>query len=313
MPQSQLNLATKAAWLSYIGGYTQGQVAKRLNISTAKANRLIAYAHANNVVKIFIEGEIIECVELEEKIMSAFNLNSCTVVPTIDDELDEFNAIGTVGASFLHQLFKQSKNTVIGIGKGRTLSSVVEHLPHVHTQNLKFASVSGGLTRRFSTNPFDVIHRIAERTTSEAYFLPVPYMAKNKQEKDMLLSQQSVNQMLDFAKTASIYIVGIGSIQSNSHVHETGLIEEKTWQSMVDKNAVGDFMGEFMDKEGKKIDDKANLLSLGLSTKDIKGKKVIAIVGGGSKGIATLAALKTNTITDLIINEKSAKQLVKNM
>ena len=313
MPQSQLNLATKAAWLSYVGGYTQEQVAKRLNVSTAKANRLIAYAHAHNVVKIFIEGEIVECVELEEKIMSAFKLNSCTVVPTIDDELDEFNAIGTIGASFLHQLFKQSKNTVIGIGKGRSLSSVVEHLPHIQTQNLKFASVSGGLTRRFSTNPFDVIHRIAERTTSEAYFLPVPYMAKDKQEKDMLLSQQSVNQMLDFAKTASIYIVGIGSIQSNSHVHETGLIEEKTWQLMIDKNAVGDFMGEFMDKQGRPITDQANLLSLGLSTRDIKGKKVIAIVGGSKKGIATLAALKTNTITDLIINEKSAKQLVNNM
>jgi DNA-binding transcriptional regulator LsrR (DeoR family) len=313
MPQSQLNLATKAAWLSYVGGYTQGQVAKRLNVSTAKANRLIAYAHANNVVKIFIEGEIVECVELEEEIMSTFNLNSCTVVPNIDDELDEFNAIGTVGASFLHQLFKQSKDTVIGIGKGRTLSSVVEHLPHVHTENLKFASVSGGLTRRFSTNPFDVIHRIAERTYSEAYFLPVPYMAKNKQEKDMLLSQQSVIQMLDFAKTASTYIVGIGSVESNSHVHESGLIEEKTWQIMLDKNAVGDFMGEFMDKDGEQIDDKANLLSLGLSTQDIKGKQVIAIVGGSKKGIATLAALKTNTITDLIINEKSAKQLVNNM
>jgi DNA-binding transcriptional regulator LsrR (DeoR family) len=313
MPQSQLNLATKAAWLSYVGGYTQGQVAKRLNVSTAKANRLIAYAHANNVVKIFIEGEIVECVELEEKIISTFNLSSCTVVPNIDDELDEFNAIGTVGASFLHQLFKQSKNTVIGIGKGRTLSSVVEHLPHVHTHNLKFASVSGGLTRRYSTNPFDVIHRIAERTHSEAYFLPVPYMAKDKQEKDMLLSQQSVIQMLDFAKTASVYIVGIGSIESNSHVHETGLIEEKTWQIMVEKNAVGDFMGEFMDEQGKHIIDKANLLSLGLSTQDIKDKQVIAIVGGRKKGIATLAALKTNTITDLIINEKSAKQLVNNM
>lgn len=313
MPTTQLNLATKAAWLSYVGGYTQTQVAKRLNVSTAKANRLIAFAHANNVVKIFIEGEIVECVELEEKIIQAFELSSCTVVPTIDTDMDEFNAIGTAGAAFLYQLFKNTKNTVIGIGKGRTLSSVVEHLPHIQTENLKFASVSGGLTRRFSTNPFDVIHRIAERTNSEAYFLPVPYMAKNQQEKQMLLSQQSVNQMLDFAKTASIFIVGIGSIQSNAHVHETGLIEESTWNSMLEKQAVGDFMGCFMDKNGKKINDESNQLSLGLSTNDIKGQKVIAIVGGANKGIATLAALKTNSITDLIINEESAKQLVNKM
>ena len=313
MSTNQLNMATKAAWLSYVGGYTQGEVAKRLNVSSAKAHRLIAYAHANNIVKIFIEGEIVECVELEEKIIKAFALISCTVVPTLDTEMDEFDAVGTAGASFLYQLFKKSKNTVIGIGKGRTLSSVVEHLPHMQTENLKFASVSGGLTRRFSTNPFDVIHRIAERTHSEAYFLPVPYMAKDQQEKQMLLSQLSVIQMLDFAKTASVFIVGIGSIQSNAHVHETGLIEESTWNSMLDKHAVGDFMGCFMDDKGHQIIDKANQLSLGLSTQDIKGKKVIAIVGGANKGIATLAALRTNTITDLIINEESAKQLVNHM
>lgn len=313
MSNEQLNLATKAAWLSYVGGYTQSEVAKRLNVSSAKAHRLIAYAHTNNIVKIFIEGEIVECVELEEKITKNFALNSCTVVPTIDKDLNDFNAIGTAGAAFLHQLLKKTNNTVIGIGKGRTLSSVVEHLPNVKTENLKFVSVSGGLTRKFSTNPFDVIHRIAERTNAEAYFLPVPYMAKDQQEKQMLLSQQSVTQMLNFAKTASTYIVGVGSIESNAHVHETGLIEERIWKTMVNKKAVGDFMGCFMDKEGQKIKDQANELSLGLSTSDIQDRQIVAIVGGANKGIATLAALRTNVITDLIINEESAKQLIKNL
>ncbi len=310
MSSIQLDLATRAAWLVYVGGYTQGQVAKRLNVSTAKAHRLIAYAHANNVVKIFIEGGIIECVEIEEKIINTFGLDSCTVVPKIDTDIDDFNAIGTAGAAFLHQLLKKVKNSVIGIGKGRSLSAVVEHLPYMRTENLQFASVSGGLTRKFSTNPFDVIHHIAERTHAEAYFLPVPYMAKDQQEKDMLISQQSVIQMLEFAKKASIFIVGIGSIESNAHIHEIGLIEEDTWVRMVKKKAVGDFMGCFLDKSGNKIIDKANELSLGLSTQDIKGQQVIAIVGGANKGKATLAALKTNTITDLIISEESAKQIL---
>ena len=313
MSNQQLNLATKAAWLSYIGGYTQSQVAKRLNISTAKANRLISLAHENNLVKIFVEGDTVECVALEEQISQKFALKSCTVVPEFDNEQSEFHAVGSAGANFLHQLFKKSKQTIIGIGKGRSLSSVVEHLPKIKANQLKFVSVSGGLTRKFSTNPFDVIHKIAERTTSEAYFLPVPYMAKDSQEKNMLLQQPSVMQMLDFAKKASVFIVGIGSIQSNAHVHETGLIEESTWQTMRTKKAVGDFMGEFLDKQGHKIADKSNDLSLGLNCQDIQGKKVIAIVGGKNKGIATLAALKTNTITDLIIGEESAKQLKMNM
>ena len=307
----QLNFATKAAWLSYVGGYTQTEVAKRLNVSSAKAHRLIAFAHTNNIVKIFIEGEIIECVELEEQLLKEFKLNSCHVAPKIDNDLENFNSVGTVAASFLYRIFKSEQHSVIGIGKGRTLSAAVENLPRIKSKNLQFVSVSGGLTRKFSTNPYDVLHRISERTGAEAYFLPVPYMAKDKQEKKMLLAQQSVIQMLDFAKTAKIFIVGLGSIEGNAHVHQNGLIEETIWQTMVANDAVGDFMGSFLDKNGNQITHLDNQLSLGLSTKDIKGKQVIAIVGGLHKACATLAALKTETITDLIISEQTAKQLSK--
>ena len=309
--KQQLHLATKAAWLSYIGGYTQSQVAKKLNISSAKAHRLIALAHSENIVKIFIEGEIIECVKLEEKISKAFELTSCTVVPEVEDDIHEFNSTGASGAAFLHNIFKVESNKVIGVGKGRTLTAVLDHLPPIHTDNLKFVSVSGGLTRKFATNPFDVIHKMAERTKSEAYFLPVPYMAKDIEEKQMLLQQQSVKQMLEFAKSASIQIVGIGSIEANAHVHQTGLIEEKTWQATIKHGAVGDFMGIFLDESGKPVEHESNQLALGLTIEDIRGHKVIAIAGGKQKELAIHAALKTNVITDLIIGEDSANKLVK--
>ena len=309
---NQLDLATKAAWLAYIGGYTQSEVAQKLNISSVKAHRLIAQAHANNIVKIFVEGEIIECVELEEKISKQFNLDSCIVAPTIEG-VDSFKSVGAAGASFLYNLLKNNKNKMVGVGKGRSLSAVVENLPHFQTEKIKFVSVSGGLTRRFSTNPYDVIHRLAERTNSEAFFLPVPYMAKDESEKQMLLEQNSVRQMLDFAKQAEIYLVGIGSIESNAHVHESGLIEESIWDKMIKNQAVGDFMGRFLDTNGNELQDSDNNLSLGLSSEDIRGKKVIAIVGGSQKGKVTQAVLQRNIITDLIISEESAKELIKLM
>ncbi len=309
--REQLSLAAKAAWLAYIGGYTQSQVADKLQISSAKAHRLIALAHDHNMVKIFIEGEIVECVELEEQILEQFKLNNCIVVPDMDNEHHEFQAVGAAGADFLYKLLKKSHSAVIGIGKGRTLKSMVDQLPRFHGQDLQFVSVSGGLTRKFSTNPYDVIHRLSEISQSEAYFLPVPYMAKDQNEKNVLLSQQSVKHMLAFAKTADVFVLGLGSMNDNAHVLQTGLIENSIWQKMSDANAVGDFMGTFLDEQGEKISDPLNDLALGLSLEDIKGKRVIAIIGGDDKGAATQAALKTSTITDLIIGEQSARQLIK--
>ena len=42
----EASLATRAAWLHFAGGLTQGEVAARLNVQSTKAHRLIARASA---------------------------------------------------------------------------------------------------------------------------------------------------------------------------------------------------------------------------------------------------------------------------
>ncbi len=53
---SEQSLSIRAAWLAYVGGHTQEQIAKRLRVSRIKAQRLIAAATQNGLVKFFVEG-----------------------------------------------------------------------------------------------------------------------------------------------------------------------------------------------------------------------------------------------------------------
>ena len=41
---AELSLATRAAWLSYVGGLTQEEIASRLSVSRVKVARLVAAA-----------------------------------------------------------------------------------------------------------------------------------------------------------------------------------------------------------------------------------------------------------------------------
>ena len=52
----ELSLASRAAWLSYIGGFRQEDIATRLGISRVKVNRLIALAHRQGLIRVFVEG-----------------------------------------------------------------------------------------------------------------------------------------------------------------------------------------------------------------------------------------------------------------
>lgn len=71
------SLAIRAAWLHYAGGLTQAAVAKRLGVTGVKAHRLIARAVAEGVVKVTIDGEIVECAMLEDQLCARYGLDHC--------------------------------------------------------------------------------------------------------------------------------------------------------------------------------------------------------------------------------------------
>ena len=75
MTDNEDSLAVRAAWLHYVGGFTQSAVAKRLGIPSVKAHRLIARAVAEGVVKVSIDGDIAECVNMEFEISKRFGLD----------------------------------------------------------------------------------------------------------------------------------------------------------------------------------------------------------------------------------------------
>ena len=92
------DLCVRAAWLHYGAGLTQAEVAKRLGVPSLKAHRLIAKANKEGLVRISIEGEIVECVRLEDKMRARFGLQLCEVCPDLDDEPLPLRTLGLAGS-----------------------------------------------------------------------------------------------------------------------------------------------------------------------------------------------------------------------
>lgn len=310
-----LDLATRAAWLSFIGGYTQSEIARRLHVSPAKAHRLIALAQDRGLVKVFIEGAPAECIAHEEALVRRFGLDNCIVAPALDGEKaseGEFASVGAAAARFLHRvLFGLESGALVGVGKGRSLAATIARLPSLKRPDLRFVSVSGSLTRKLSANPFDVVNRLVERTGGEGYYMPVPYLAASDSEKEVLLAQKSVQDMLSLARQAETVIIGIGSLEEDdAHIRQVGMIAAGEWEELKSLHAVGDIMGSFVDIEGHPVDSPVNCHALGLGLEDLRGRRVIAVVGGVAKGKAVVGALRTGIVTDLVLSEEAARWIV---
>src|SRR5690348_8629479 len=78
-------LLVRAAWLSYVGGLTQAQIAKRLGLNRIRVNRMLAQARDEGIVQIRINSKIAGCVALEERLRAMFDLEEAIVVPSPPD------------------------------------------------------------------------------------------------------------------------------------------------------------------------------------------------------------------------------------
>jgi DNA-binding transcriptional regulator LsrR (DeoR family) len=306
----ELSLASRAAWLSYVGGYRQEDIAARLGISRVKVNRLIALAHREGFIRVFVEGNAVECVALEDQIADRFGLSLCQVVPSIGDDDLPIDALASGGARFLLKALERPDLELVGIGHGRTLAATVDRLPRLPRTQVRFVSLLGCLTRNAAANPFDVIHRLAEKAGAEAYFMPVPFFANSVADKQVLMAQKSLMDVFALAQQAELYVVGVGEISARAHMLETGMITPGEFAELSRAGAIGEILGHFVGADGQPVDAALNQRALGLKIEDLKGKEVVAIAGGHGKARAIRAVLSSRVVTGLITDEATARRIV---
>ncbi len=300
-------LATRAAWLYYAGALTQADVAAKLGIAPAKAHRLIARATQAGLVRVFVEGPIGGCIALEEALTAQYGLSVCRVVPALDHPAPNLRATATAAALFLRETFEQGTHRVVGVGHGRTLSNAVDLMPRVPAPQTRLVSLLGGLPRRLSTGPFDVINRLAEKTGADAYLLPVPMFANSPADSDVLRAQRGVAETLALAAEATLMVVGIGAVAEAAFLPMAGMIAAGEVRELRAAGAAGEMLGRYFAADGSLASTILHDRLIALPLPSLRG--VVAVAGGADKIDAINAVLRSHLLTGLITDEPTARRL----
>ncbi|MGF1553343.1 MAG: sugar-binding transcriptional regulator [Paracoccaceae bacterium] len=304
----------RAAWLHFVGGLTQSEVARRLDVPTTRAHRYIARAQSRGLVRVFVDVAASDCVALETALIERHGLSTCRVaMETPEPEPLPLRALGAVGGDWLMRAIASGRHGVIGIGNGRTLSAVVNGMGRIAAGPTRFVSILGGLTRSGAANPYDVIHALAQKTGGEAFLMPAPLFADTAEDRRVLMAQSALAVTTRLVAEASLIVVGIGDVGVSSGVAPaatTALADREAIGAIRARGARAEILGQFLDAAGAPVPTPHDARVMAPALDALKGREVVAVAGGASKVEAIRASLGSGLLSGLITDEATARALV---
>src|SRR5690242_3046155 len=117
--RSKLEDAARAGWLYYIAGNTQDEIARRLKVSRATAQRLVSLCLSERLITFRLEHPIAACMELAARLQQKHGLVTCEVVPTNPSAPNAVAGVAERAAALLEATLRSETPTIIAIGTGR--------------------------------------------------------------------------------------------------------------------------------------------------------------------------------------------------
>lgn len=305
----KLDLAAHAAWLYYIAGDTQEAIAAKLNVSRQAAQRLIALAVSEKLIKFRLDHPLSACIALAEALRDKFGLSLCEVVPN-DASGETFNGIGVCAASYLETYLVAKTPTILAFSSGRTLRSMVEQIPSMDRPQHKTVSIIGNMSHHGRAGRHDVVMHLSDRVGSQAYPVPTPVVATSIEERELLQTQRSFIVVKNLAEQAKVTFVGIGDIAWNAPLHQNGFINDDEVTELVELGAVGEIAGWAYDRQGILLQQGTNTRVASVPLEQPAQRLMIGVAGGEKKAEAILAALRGKLISGLIVDEAAAQAIL---
>lgn len=305
---SPRDLAARAAWLSFVGGLTQDQIAAELGISRQRAQRLVARASAEGLIRVRIDHPIAECLELERQLRSRFGLSAAWVSPGAG-EGDALRGLAPFAAPVFERIFMAEEPRTIALGTGRTLRMVVEHMQSLDGARHRLVSLIGNVAPDGSASFYEVIMRLAEKTNAPHYPMAIPVVARTPEELALYRSLPHVKASRALAEAADMAIVGIGQMDATAPLLVDGFLTPAEHSELSAAGAAGEICGHIFDAEGKFLDHPINQRMVGVRV-PVRDMPLHCVAAGRAKLPAIRAALRGGMLSALITDEPTARALL---
>jgi len=307
MPLADELLLVRAAELYYEHDKTQDEIGSLLKVTRWKVGRLLARARDEGIVRIEIVHPRARRLSLEHELCQRHGLRDAVVIPDGDDLPQR---LATAAADYLAALRPVPRT--LGVSWGRTIDGVAEALPDGWAVGVDVVQINGGvsLTSRGSTAAASAM-AIAEKAGGSATLLPSPAILERRETRLAIEGDRTVAAVLGRGLAASAYLYSAGAADGSSVLVQSGYLGTDQIEALVDRGAVGDLVGRFIDAEGRVVDESLDARTVGIGLDRLRAADwAIAVIGGPEKRAVARAVVGSGLCSVLVTDETTAKAVL---
>lgn len=307
---SRLDDAARAAWLYYVAGNTQDEIARKLGVSRQSAQRLVSLAVSERLVKVRIDHPIGACMDLAEDLKHRFGLRFCDVVPSDPDAPDLLTGVAIAAAAELERQLKSPDPKIIALGTGRALKAAVQQVPRMSCPQHKIVSLLGNMMWDGSATPYNATIGLADAIGARQYPYPLPVLARDADDLQVMMQQEAVRHTLDLCARADFTLVGIGQMDETAPLKVDGFLIGEEWDETLRAGAAGEITSWVYDDNGLPLDTAFSRRVTSAPLPGAGARSMTAVAVGQAKVRAIRAALKGRLIDGLITSEATARAVL---
>ncbi len=304
----------RVAYYYYKARLTQEEIAKKMNMSRQRVNRILGKCENLGIVKIEVVGYETLFLELETDLERKYSLVGARVVGS--DTSDDFYAeLGSAAGRYLADIVKDGD--LIGFSRGRATAALVDNLPPVNRERLAVTQLVGGWNEQQNDiDVDDIVSRFARKLNASVNKLYAPVIVKSPEIRRSIMEEPYFRTAYEKIKSCSIAAVGIGNLEnlgffSDMFADTAQGTGERSRLESIAPGAVGEICARFFDMEGKRVVTSLDERIIAIDTDDfLKIPVRIGIAGTPAKLDAITGALRGGYINVLITDQETAKALL---
>lgn len=313
------DLGVLAAWLYYVHGLGQEQVARRLNLSRTKVTRLLAQARDTGLVKISVEHEMAETLALSDWISQRYGVEECVLTPPLEAQSSEpelaerlgRESVGIAASNYLSRILLSTPDMILGVAGGRTIARMADAMRQLSKSDCLVVAMIGASSIDDGVSSYSVALQLAATIGCPARTLPLPSHVGSPQTRQALEQDPVLRAMLDKGETAALNLLSCGGVQPGGTFFRLAGIGASEVENAIRAGAVSEIGGFLLAADGSLVDCALNERRVGISFEALKRGTNVIIASGARKTEPLKAVMKAGLARTIIIDQEIAQALAR--